>query len=216
MNARPDLPDLAAIPRRKKPDRGATGRAAPRRVLTSIEVEVETFNPVTRAIDVHRETAEAYVRDVPAVLAAMPAPLREAALAYAKAVEDVEAGGAADPAAKVAKGSPAVRKEGRQFHAIRQVEHLRRIEAAVGPGSVCLGCRQGEIATVTIGRLAILRAVALDGLSVAGLLASLRLGRSAVRQRVVLAALLGAAQAAAEALGLVDPIEKVNLSKKKD
>lgn len=216
MTDNPDFPGLAPIRRRSKPDRGATGRAAPRRVLTTVEVEVETFDPVARVINTHKETARAYVRELPAALSVLPAPLREAALAYAKAVEDVAAGGAADPAAKAAKGSPAVRKEGRQFHAVRQVEHLRRLEAAVGPGALRLGRRRDCPEGVEVTRLSILRAVAVDGLSVAGLLAALRLGRSAARQKLVLGSLLASVEAVAGALDREAADKKIGSPKKRD
>lgn len=198
------LPELAPIPRRAgKIDKGAPGRAAPRRVLTSVEVRV--FDPVERAIRV--ETATAYVRALPDVLTAMPSRQRDAALAYAKAFEEVEAGGAADPEAMSGGKGGVGGKEGRQFHAMRHVEHLRRIEAIIGEGVICLGRRRGEEKPVTLARLAILRAVALDGLSVAGLLSALRLGRSPARQKLILRELLAATARIADDLGFVDPLE---------
>lgn len=205
MNALTGIPALARVPRRPKPDRGARGRAVPKRVLTTVEVQV--FDPIAR--EMVTETSQAYTNALPMVLNAMPAPLREAALTYAKAVEDVEAGGAIDPATRgVSSGSGAAAKEGRQFHALGQVEFLRRLEQAIGSGTVTLGCRRGEAAPVTSSRLAILRAVALDGLSVEGVLKSLRLGLNGPRKQLVLAALIAACEAAAIDLGLIEEIKK--------
>ena len=214
MNARA-MPTLAPIPRRKsKPERGAPGPAAPRRILATVEVEVPVLDRETGKVAFVTEKAEAYVRDLPTVLKSLPEAYRRAALDFAKAVEDVEAGGATDPEAGPSRSSPAVRKEGRQFHAVRQVAHLRRIEASVGSGMICLGPRRGEPAGVSISHLAVLRAVALDGLSVAGLLAALRLGRTSPRRKVLLSSILGSTRRIALDLGYIEPEEKAAAAKK--
>lgn len=216
MNAYSQLPALAPIPRRKaKPDKGARGRANPRRILATVEVEVPVLDRETGKVAFVTEKAEAYVRDLPDVLKVLPEALRRAALEYAKAIEDVEAGGASDPdAPKGGKSSPAIRKEGRQFHAVRQVTHLRRIEAAIGGGMICLGPRRGETAGVSISHQSILRAIALDGLSVAGLLAALRLGRTSTRRKVLLSSILGSTRRIAADLGYIEPEEKTREAKK--
>lgn len=204
MTATNDFPALAPIPRRAKADKGAPGRAAPRRVLAPVKVEV--FDLASRSVVT--ETAFAYVRELPEALSALSPRLRDAALAYAKAIEEVEAGGATDPEARAAgKGAGIGGKEGRQFHAMRHVEHLRRIEAAIGAGAVTLGRRRGEATPVRLPVRSILRSIALDGLSVAALLASVRLGRNARRQILILSELVAATGRIADALGIVDQIE---------
>lgn len=215
MNALAEQYALAPIPRRQKPDRGTRGPAAPRRVLTSVKVEV--FDPI--ACEMVTETAQAYRNALPPLLAALPEPLQKAALAYAKAVEEVEAGGASDPAAAGLEGGAgaSVFKEGRQVLALKQVRFLRDLESAVGPGVVNLGCRQsdsGGDSPVSITHLAILRAAAVDGLSVAGLLKGLRLGRSTPRCDAVIAAFLASVEVLAIHLGLIAEYKKQSQSEK--
>lgn len=204
MAASIEFPALAPIPRRAKADKGAPGRAAPRRVLAP--VKVLTYDLAARAVVT--ETSFAYVRELPEAVAGLPFRHREAALAYAKAIEEVEAGGATDPEARATgKGGGVGGKEGRQFHAIRHVEHLRRIEAAIGASVVVLGCRKGEVAPVYLPARSILRAVALDGLSVSSLIASVRIGRNNRRQSLILAEIIASTGRIADALGLVDPVD---------
>lgn len=201
-----NLPALAPIPRRKKFDRGARGPANPRRILTT--VKVQAFDPVN--CEIVTETTQAYIRALPPVLAAMPEPLRRAAQIYAKAFEEANAGGAVDPA-MFGGGSGGSTREGRQFHALRHVSHLRQLESVVGTGMVDLGHRR-DGSPVSIARLEILRAVAVDGLTVAGLLAGLRLGRSVPRRKAVTAALLVSVTTLALCLGLIDGHKKTTLS----
>lgn len=203
MNAPAGLPSLAPIPRRPKPDRGARGRAAPKRVLTT--VEVQSFDPV--ACEMITETTQAYTRILPPVLVALPEPLRKAATVYARAYEDVEAGGASDPAASGLEGGASVHKEGRQFLAVKQVRFLRDLEAAIGPEVVFLGCRS-DGSPVAVTHLAIMQAIAVDGLSVASLLGGLRLARSLPRRKAVTAAFLASVEAMALHLGLIEETEK--------
>lgn len=204
MNASTDFPDLAPIPRRAFVRRSLE-RSAPRRALVSVAVEVEVFDAASRSIVT--ETSIAFVRELPAALAGLSPRLRDAALAYAKAIEEVEAGGATDPEARPsAKTVTGGAKEGRQFHAIRHVRHLRAIETAIGVAVVDLGRRKGEVEPVCLPVRSIVRAIALDGLSVAALLASVRLGRNARRQARVLRVLVNAAERIADALGIVDPV----------
>lgn len=210
MNAPASLPDLAPITRRRKPDRGARGRAAPKRVLTT--VELQSFDPV--ACEMVTQTAQAYTRALPPAMTALPEPLRKAALAYAKAIEDVEAGGASDPAAVGASGAGGATHEGRQYHALRQVEHLRRLEAAIGPGVVYLGRRRGAASGVVVSRKAILRAVAVDGSTLEGCLISQRLGVNSPRKKLILSAFLSAVEAVAINLGLIEEIKNIPKAKK--
>ena len=100
---------------------------------------------------------------------------RDAAATYALAVEIVASGGLCGGGGfaedRVDGGRGA--SEGRQFQAVAWAEKLRRLDAAIGGGFVRLNCEGG-----TIGVHALVRAVAVGGLSLPRVLASLGLCRS--------------------------------------
>ncbi len=196
-----DSAPLAPIRRRARMDRGATGPANPPRIRSTVEVTV--FDAEAHARGEHpfrRVECEVMMRALSPAVAGLPLPLQEAVQAYAKAVEEVEAGGASDPEAGGCAAAGGL-KEGRQFHAVQRVELWRRLDRAIGAGAVTLG-------SVRIGHRDLLRAVAIDGLSVSQLLAALGLPRSRVYRLALLAGVIAAATALAVELGHIEPVEK--------
>lgn len=202
MRAITDLAPLAPIPRRARLDRGANGPANPRRVRSMVEVTVYDAEAHARGEHPFRRVeCEVMVRALSPAIAGLPLPLQEAVAAYAKAVEEVEAGGASDPEARTGGGGGGAAKEGRQFHAVRQVEFWRRLDRAVGDGAVNLG-------PVKITHRALLRAVALDGLAVSQMLDAMGLPRSNARRLAMLAGVIATATALAAELGLIEDAGK--------
>ncbi|MFD1794588.1 hypothetical protein FQV27_07135 [Paracoccus aurantiacus] len=120
--------------------------------------------------------------------------------AYAMAVEQVEAGGATDPEAVTRSGARSAAKEGRQFHAVKQVDFWRRLDRAISGGRVTIGAK-------SISHRDLMRAIAIDGLSVAQLIAAMGFARSNVRQFKMLAGVVDAATAMAVELGMMEAPE---------
>ncbi|PKP67781.1 MAG: hypothetical protein CVT83_07820, partial [Alphaproteobacteria bacterium HGW-Alphaproteobacteria-5] len=120
-----------------------------------------------------------------------------AADAYAAAFEAVQAGGvSASSGGETVDGGKAS-GDGRQFGAMRYVETLRHMDAAIGEGVVRLDAR-GAVVSVR----AVVRSVVVAGASVTRLLDALDVRRTSRRSRAILSALDGALGRIAGEVGL--------------
>ncbi|SES76342.1 hypothetical protein [Oceanicella actignis] len=161
-------------------DMGADGPAQPRRVRASVDDPARDPRTGARVGGKSQVMRRAGAR----VLRSLPEPRREAARLYAETFEGVEAGGAATPAgdapAHGAGGGPQIGAPCRQFRALRQVERLRRLEAAIGPGAISLR-RAGGRPPAVVSHLGLVRALIVREESIPALLG--RLDASAGRRR---------------------------------
>lgn len=178
--------------------------------------------PTARPALVEAEIAEPVAADGGAVLArrrvirrARPAAFNAlspsrvmAAEAYAATFEAVETGGAGGGGAeKVDGGKPS--GEGRQFAAMRWVDDLRRMDAAIGADAIRLDARGRAVPA-----RAVVRAIVIGGASASRILDGLGVRRTTQRARAILTGFDDAMGRVAVALGMEMREENRNINGK--
>lgn len=133
-----------------------------------------------------------------AVLRALPPAEAYAAEAYARAAEIVLAGGASISSASAMPGG-APSREGRQFHAVRFVEFIRRMDRAIGQDALRFRPRGRDPVVIPI--LDAWRAVVVWGRPLSSILEARHLKRVPAREKALAAALLAAASRASAEIG---------------
>lgn len=182
-------------------DMGADGPSQPRRVWGEVdvrEVDIKTGEVVIVKTRVRKTS-------LPKIIEAMPTSWRLAAYDYQQAFEEVNAGGAIPNEGGGSGGTG--QREGRQFHAVRLVDHLRRLEHFVGNGSTNLGgIREQNDRVAVISHIELVRFMCCDCLSVGAVLKEIKVPRSANRQAALLLAVANALQRMSISLGYEETI----------
>lgn len=176
---------LPGVPAHLTVDKGADGAAQPRRRWGMVSA---TTRPGAHG-EAYTTPTRVRIRCASRVIEAMPAHLQNAAAAYADAFEVVEAGGVRASGDGIAVSVP--QSDGRQFSAVGAVDHLRRLEAQIGPGVLALARspRDARGDVCLIPHIEIVRRMVVRDDTIANVLKAYRIASSDKRRMAVLTAL---------------------------
>lgn len=163
--------------------------------MTMMQDKPAAFAPTT--ITTPQGPAVAMRRRGSTALGALPAGLAYAAQTYAATFEAVAAGGAATGHAAGGSVSKGASREGRQFHAMKLAEFLRKMDRAVGAEVI----RVQKRGTGAVGALDLWQAITVRGYSFARFLEARGFKRGMEREAALRAALIATATRVADAIG---------------